>query len=122
MGMHSASTLERRRPLGVPSLYSLDRLDLTAQTTFDAVTQEHVTNVLAQLGDPAQVKALGLSGQNLLGTEDPGRVTYSVVLYGRGADRNYLRVHADSLDQPFDINSGAKLILGSTAKLRTLTT
>jgi len=108
--------------LGVPSLYSLDRLDLTAQTTFDAVTQERVANVLAQLSDPAEVKALGLSGQNLLGTEDPGRVTYSVVLYERGADRNYLRVHADSLDQPFDINSGAKLILGSTAKLRTLTT
>src|SRR5262249_31526626 len=45
-----------------------------------------------------------------------------VVLYERGADRNYVRVHADSLDQPFDINSGAKLILGSTAKLRTLIT
>jgi len=44
------------------------------------------------------------------------------VLYERGADRNYVRVHADSLDQPFDINSGAKLILGSTAKLRTLVT
>jgi hypothetical protein len=44
------------------------------------------------------------------------------VLYERGAERNYLRVHADSLNSPFDINSGAKLILGSTAKLRTLVT
>ena len=31
-----------------------------------------------------------------------------------------LRVQADNLDQPFDINSGMKLDLGSTAKLRTL--
>ena len=38
------------------------------------------------------------------------------------AERNYLRIHADSLNSPFDINSGAKLILGSTAKLRTLVT
>src|SRR6185312_7829641 len=51
-----------------------------------------------------------------LGAADPAQVAYSVVLYERGADRNYVRVHADSLDQPFDINSGAKLILGSTAK------
>ena len=43
-------------------------------------------------------------------------------MYERGADRNFLRVHADSLDEPFDINSGAKLQLGSTAKLRTLVT
>ena len=33
-----------------------------------------------------------------------------------------LRVHADSLNEPLDINSGAKLQLGSTAKLRTLIT
>ena len=108
--------------LGAPSLYSLDRLDLTAQTTFDTPTQERVTDVLADIGDIGHAKALGLIGDKLLGTEDPGKVTYSVVLYERGADRNFLRVHADSLDQPFDINSGAKLILGSTAKLRTLTT
>ena len=36
------------------------------------------------------------------------------------SDRNYVRIHADSLNKPFDINSGAKLQLGSTAKLRTL--
>ena len=31
-------------------------------------------------------------------------------------------MQADNLDQPFDINQGAKLDLGSTAKLRTLIT
>ena len=33
-----------------------------------------------------------------------------------------MRVQADNVDQPFDINDGAKLELGSTAKLRTLVT
>ena len=31
-------------------------------------------------------------------------------------------MQADNLDQPFDINNGTKLDLGSTAKLRTLVT
>lgn len=108
--------------LNAPNLYSLDRYDLSARTTIDASLQEQVSGVLSRLGRPDFVKSLGLVGQNLLGSEDPSRVAYSVVLYERGADRNYVRVHADSLDEPFDINSGAKLILGSTAKLRTLAT
>lgn len=108
--------------LHVPGLYSLDRLDLTAQTTLDAAAQKRVTEVLSRLRDSEYVKTLGLVGFHLLGREDPSRINYSVVLYERGADRNSVRVHADSLDEPFDINSGAKLILGSTAKLRTLAT
>src|SRR5918994_2946033 len=47
---------------------------------------------------------------------------YSLTVYERGSGANYLRVQADNLDQPFDINQGAKLDLGSTAKLRTLIT
>ena len=50
---------------------------------------------------------------------NPGLINLSFVLYERGANANYPRIHADSLNQPFDINSGAKLQLGSTAKLRT---
>ena len=71
---------------------------------------------------PHYVRSLGLVGHNLLGGENLPGSTWSVVLYERGAERNYLRIHADSLNTPFDINSGAKLILGSTAKLRTLVT
>ncbi|HET7594021.1 MAG TPA: transglycosylase domain-containing protein [Stellaceae bacterium] len=108
--------------LGATNLYSLDRIDLAADATVDAATQERVASVLLRLKDREAVKALGLVGDKLLGAADPAQVAYSVVLYERGADRNYVRVHADSLDQPFDINSGAKLILGSTAKLRTLVT
>ncbi len=51
---------------------------------------------------------------------DPGKVIYSLTLYERGQGYNRLRINADNLDQPLDINAGAKLDLGSTAKLRTL--
>ncbi|MDP9128523.1 MAG: glycosyl transferase family 51, partial [Pseudomonadota bacterium] len=43
-----------------------------------------------------------------------------VMLYERGQDSNKIRVQADNIDQPFDMNEGMKLDLGSTAKLRTL--
>ena len=109
--------------LHTPNFYALDRLDLTAESTLDGPTQRRVTDVLARLGDSETVKSLGMIGKNLLsGTEDPSKITFSVVFYERGSDRNYVRVHADSGEQPFDVNSGAKLILGSTAKLRTLVT
>lgn len=108
--------------LKAPNLYSLDRYDLRATTTINARAQDNVSRLLGRLKEPGQVQALGMVGQNLLRGEDPARVAYSVVLYEREGDRNVVRVHADSLDEPFDINSGAKLILGSTAKLRTLVT
>jgi membrane peptidoglycan carboxypeptidase len=113
---------ELLRLLKVGSLYDLDRLDLSVDTTFDSETQKDVSEVLANVGTRDEAKARGLTGPNLLGNEDPAGVKYSVVLYEKGADRNYVRIHADSLDQPFDLNSGAKLILGSTAKFRTLVT
>jgi membrane peptidoglycan carboxypeptidase len=78
--------------------------------------------VLSRLGDPAYDQSLGLVGRQLLGRADPARPAWSVVLYERGADCNCLRVRADSLNEPFDINAGAKLQLGLTAKLRTLIT
>ena len=113
---------ELLRLLKVPSLYDLDRLDLSVDTTFDSDTQKDISEVLANVGKRDEAKARGLTGPNLLGNEDPANVKYSVVLYEKGADRNFVRIHADSLDQPFDLNSGAKLILGSTAKFRTLVT
>ncbi|MBO0736063.1 MAG: transglycosylase domain-containing protein [Alphaproteobacteria bacterium] len=108
--------------LHLPDLYALDRLDLAGYGTVDVRAQKRVSDVLTRLGDPEYVRSLGLVGHNLLGGENPGKVTWSFVLYERGADRNYVRIHADSQNGPFDINSGAKLILGSTAKLRTLIT
>ncbi len=117
-----AIRMRLRSLLRVPYLYSLDRLDVTVHTSLDAPAEERVTGVLGRLGNPEEAKALNMVGQNLLGAADPAQVTYSMVLYERGQETNFVRVHADSLDSPFDINSGAKLILGSTAKLRTMVT
>ena len=109
--------------LGMPSLYRLDRLDLKVQTALDLPTQRRVSELLRQLNDPAVARALGLYGERLL---DPAVPTASLItgltLYERGEGANYLRVQADNLDRPFDMNRGAKLDLGSTAKLRTLIT
>jgi membrane peptidoglycan carboxypeptidase len=108
--------------LGLPDVYSLDHLDLSTAVSIDGLTQGRIAAVLERLKDRQAVKDLGLVGDQLLGSADPAKVAWSVVLYERGEDRNLVRVHADSLEQPFDINSEAKLILGSTAKLRTLAT
>ncbi len=108
--------------LDTQGLSSLDRLDLTVHSTIDQTAQANVTRALKSLGNADGAKAMGIVGPNMLGGEDPSRVIYSVVLYERGEDHHAVRVHADSLDAPFDINSGAKLILGSTAKLRTVAT
>jgi len=108
--------------LDVPAFYDLDRLDLSVSSTIDQRAQTGVTRALKTLDTKAGTKALGLVGHNMLGDEDPSKVIYSVVLYERGADHHAVRVHADSLDAPFDINNSAKMILGSTAKLRTVAT
>ncbi|MEE8303004.1 MAG: transglycosylase domain-containing protein [Candidatus Tectomicrobia bacterium] len=109
--------------LGLLGLYDLDRLDLVVQSTLDKTVQEEVAKILRQLQDATYVVANGLRGKWLLGqNEDPSKVHYSLVLYERGQQANLLRVHTDNVDQPFDINTGVKLDLGSTAKLRTLIT
>jgi membrane peptidoglycan carboxypeptidase len=106
--------------LSVPALYDLDRLDLTARSTLDAPSQDAVARLLRSLREPATLERLGLVGEKLLGGGDPARVLYSVTLYERGQGQNRVRIQTDNLDQPLDINGGARIDLGSTAKLRTL--
>jgi membrane peptidoglycan carboxypeptidase len=109
--------------LGVPRLYDLDRLDLTVSSTLNASVQLSVTQVLRRLSDPKVAREQGLYGFRMLSDgDDPGKLTFSFTLFERGEQANLLRVQADNFDQPFDINEGAKLNLGSTAKLRTLIT
>jgi membrane peptidoglycan carboxypeptidase len=109
--------------LGLPGLYQLDRLDLRAETSVDLATQQRVTEVLRRLSDPETAGQMGLYGHRLLDAGASGEpLIYSLTVYERGDGVNHLRVQADNLDQPFDINQGAKLDLGSTAKLRTLIT
>jgi len=104
------------------SLYELDRLDLSVDSSFDSAVQNDVTRFLRSLRDPEQVKALGLDRKQMLAKGDPQGVVYSFNLYERLEGRNLLRVQTDNLDQPLNINDGSKLDLGSTAKLRTLVT
>ncbi|HYC05315.1 MAG TPA: transglycosylase domain-containing protein [Azospirillaceae bacterium] len=106
--------------LGTRSLYELDRLDLSVETTLDQAAQDRVTQVLKRLRDPSATTELGLVGERLLGAADPAKVVYSVTVYERTPTANLVRVQVDTLDQPLDLNEGAKLDLGSTAKLRTL--
>ncbi len=109
--------------LELPGLYDLDRLDLTVQSTLDKPVQEAVTRMLHQLQDADYIASNRLWGKGLLNQgADPSKVRYSLVLYERGPQANLLRIHTDNVDQPFDINMGIKLDLGSTAKLRTLIT
>ena len=111
-----ASTLETRR------LYDIDRLDVKVSSTLDAEMQDAVTGMLKRLQDPAYVKSVNLAENRLLGAADPSAVIYTFTLFERGKDANYVRVQTDNSSQPFDTNEGAKLELGSTAKLRTLAT
>jgi len=108
--------------LGAPGLYQLDRYDLRATTTIDSGAQAAATELLRRLGNPDFVRAEGLNAERLLGSEDPGVVAYSLVLFERTPMGNAVRVQVDNLDRPFDLNLGARLELGSTAKLRTLVT
>lgn len=109
--------------LHVNHLYDLDRLDLAVATTMNGDMQRAVTTVLRQLRNPVNAKMAELYGHNMLSPgDDPGKLTFSFTLFEQRGDANLLRVQTDNFDQPFDINEGARLNLGSTAKLRTLIT
>lgn len=109
--------------LGLSKLYVLDRLDLSVRTTLNAQAQQKVSQFLTAIGDPQVAKANGLYGFRLLGDHDDlSHITYSFTLYERTPQGAALRIQADNLNQPFDINRGTKLDMGSTAKLRTLIT
>lgn len=103
-------------------LYDLDRLDLSATTTLNADLQKQASDYLRQLADPAFAQQIGLIGERLLTPASTREVSYSLTLFERTADGSRVRVQTDNTDQPFDINEGSKLELGSTAKMRVLTT
>ena len=103
-------------------LYDLDRLDMSATTTLQTNLQTSVSQYLKDLADPAVAARLGLLGEHLLTPKSTGQIAYSFTLFERDPDGARVRVQTDSIDQPFDINEGSKLELGSTAKMRVLTT
>ena len=103
-------------------LYDLDRLDLSATSTLQAPLQAEITGYLKHLADPVFAGQVGLLGERLLTPASTPQVRYSFTLFERSPDGPRVRVQTDNTDQPFDINEGSKLELGSTAKLRVLTT
>ena len=109
--------------LGLKTIYDLDRLDLDARTSLDDPVQQAVSERLAAVATKDGARAAGLVGFEMLKpADDPSKIAYSFTLYERRNGQNLVRVQTDSVNQPFDINSGARLNLGSTAKLRTLIT
>ncbi|WP_263770948.1 transglycosylase domain-containing protein [Propionivibrio soli] len=106
--------------LGVEDLYALDRFDLEARTTLDTAAQAGVTAYFSRLAQEDYLRCAGFKEKRLLDRGDPTGVNYSFTLYERTALGNVLRVQADNLNQPLDINAGTKLDLGSSAKFRTL--
>ena len=106
--------------LHTTNLYTLDRLHLEADTTLNLDLQKQVIQLLRNLKNAAFVEANGLTAEHLLAVGDPAKVNYSFTIFERTPGGNLLRVQADTLNQPFDLNERMKLELGSTAKLRTL--
>ncbi|SAL86892.1 glycosyl transferase family protein [Caballeronia arvi] len=109
--------------LGVQSLYDLDRLDLTVTATLDNAVQQAVSDRLASAATRDGARDAGLIGYHMLRPkDDPSKISYSFTLMERRGGANLVRVQTDSVDQPFDISRSGRLNLGSTAKLRTVTT
>ncbi len=104
-------------------LYELDRFDLSVSSSINSKAQDIVTDELRKLRDEKSARQAGLFADRIFQAgKNLSKVMYSFTLYERGEFANYVRIETDNLDQPFNINHGVKLDLGSTAKLRTLIT
>lgn len=108
--------------LGLPSLYELDRYDLTARSTLDMDWQEDVAGLLEALHDPGYVRGSPFAADRLLASGDPSRVIYTFTLLESTELGNVVRVQTDNYDGPLSLTEAGRLELGSTAKLRTLIT
>ena len=106
--------------LNIDSLFTLDRLDASVKSTLDLDSQEAVTRQMMKFHDSEWIKEKNLNAPRLLEKGDPEKIIYSFTLYEKTPKANLLRVQTDNYNQPFNINQGSKLNLGSTAKLRTL--
>jgi membrane peptidoglycan carboxypeptidase len=104
------------------SLYELDRLDASVSTTLNGALQKQANDFLGQLTDAEFARNQGLLGERMLNPATLGAVRYSFTLVERTPNGNRVLAQTDTTDQPLDINEGSKLELGSTAKLRVLTT
>ena len=106
--------------LGLPGFYELDRLHLDVESTINPGLQHAIISLFEKLHDPEFVRTAGLKGERLLARGDLQKVIYGMMVYEKTPGGNLLRVMTDNLNAPFNINTGMKMQLGSTAKLRTL--
>lgn len=102
-------------------LYALDRLDMQADSTLNLALQQAVSQFLDGLANVDTARNAGLVGDTLLSGQQAPHVRYSFTLMERTPTGNQVRVQTDTTGLPFDLNEGSKLELGSTAKLRVLT-
>ncbi|WP_245335225.1 transglycosylase domain-containing protein [Shewanella sp. WXL01] len=117
----NAVRIDTAQKLGV-DLFQLDRFDLSINSTLNQHLQQQVSDYLHGLSKLDNAKREGIIGRHLLSAEQLEGVIYSLTLYQTQEQQNLLRVQTDNNPQPFDINEGSKLELGSTAKLRVLVT
>src|SRR5690606_34899773 len=103
------------------SIYNLDRLDMSAASSLDLELQRAVSAFRESLADEESARQHGLLGETLLSARQAAEGSYSFTLMERTATGNQVRVQTDTTGQPFDLNQSSKLELGSTAKLRVLT-
>jgi len=108
--------------LGVSSLYELDRLDLTVETTLHGPASSFAAQTMEHLNDPAYLSAAGLVGERMLSAGQGQPVVYTLTMFERGNGVNRLVLQLDNANQALNLNEGSKLELGSTAKLRTIAT
>lgn len=114
---------ELLRVTGASNFYDLDRLDLSVKSTINIEAQMAASKIIAQLKDRKFVSSKNLFAYNMLNPNvDLSKIIYSFTVYEKGEGRNYLRVQTDSSPQPFNLNEGGRLDLGSTSKARTLIT
>lgn len=106
--------------LGIGSLYELDRMDLTVETTLHQGAGRVAAQTMARLNEPNFLSAAGLVGHRLLGEGQGEQVVYTLTMFERSGDHNKLVLQTDNANQALNLNEGSKLELGSTAKLRTL--
>uniref|UniRef100_UPI003F494EB4 hypothetical protein n=1 Tax=Cupriavidus necator TaxID=106590 RepID=UPI003F494EB4 len=92
-------------------------------STINREAQRIATDVPMRIHDKADAHTMGLYGHNLLREQDdPSQLIASFTLYERAGNASVVRVQANNIEQPFDIDSSGRLNLGSTVKLRTLVT
>jgi membrane peptidoglycan carboxypeptidase len=121
----NALRVDLMQKLGLPAkngLYDLDRFDVTAKTTIDARVNEAVTKRLRSFNNPEVAKATGLTGFQLLRPERAAEVIWAITIHEMRDGVPLERVRTDNSPNPLDETKGGLQELGSTSKLRTLST